>query len=1200
MSVEVDGTLRSIPHPIFAPMEWPVAPLSRIAALTFLFAAHQVAAQSSVASRECARVDIAGVTVTGRMVFEPGTSPPADARVQVKFFFGDGGEWLQIRTPAPDYRFDVRLPVGVSPEFSYVDPPLPWLNDRAVTLNNVRRSQSVELRADAGIVVDATFRYPQGTVAPPPFNASVVRSDGDVWFPPVEVANGQMTFAARRGTPYTVVASPRVFGDVRLTYPGQSAPHAIVVDVDRHAVPAAQAITLTETPLVQGRIRRTVALPIVLAEPSSSGGGELPYVVTVSPGLPDELVVTTATRPVAGRRQRIALIRAALGNDAVANPPRTARLRFTPTLSSVATPPPIDVTILDDDGPGLPPQLTVDGAIPTDCCGDTATLLRRAEGAPGDGWTVSLSLDRPAPAGGAEITVDTVAGLGPSTTLNPTITAAPAIDGVDYQAVVRQRVIFLPGSRTTSVRIEGIGNDRPQDERYFYLAFTDPRGLVAREPIVEMRIVNDDVDHSPAARPDLLPVTPLSRANPLDVLANDLLPPARFPAGTLEITESPQFGTASVDTRGTATPIDDRIVYTPQTGRAGQFDRLRYRVCNLLGDVCLAARVDIPIRPVPAAAPTWFPDSDAGHRDVVFSGLPALPDARFEVLARPFEVSEVPEGTVVPTLSSRFTPQWGWGLTLPFLPAGGPAEVTRTVLVHVEGERGSDVDLYVAYDANNDRERSDDEVLCASASAGSVETCIVRFTQTRTSPLVLDIAIVNTGPSPVGVRMIRGGIDGVTALPGVVATGPTRLAEGEAFPVRTSWRSDGAAQQTRAFAGVLRARNADGATLGDVPFAIGLPPVSGPRGLVSSIGTWARFARGAALNAMFIDVPPGTGQLSVSAASFYADPPSIRLSLRPVALPSEGSNSAVGTAPPEDASSIVGTSNDRSFTVVVANPAPGRWYIVPSTSTKPNQWPVSDDFLNIAATLTPALPAPTVRPGGYFNPSRSGHGLFLYPAGEDWAGLWYTYTQDGAPVWYYLQGAKPGANGIWTAPIYRSGWNGSRNHLTEVGRATITPTAADAFQFTYVLDGELGSEPFSSFGRGCPTIAGRVVDASGHWFDPLRSGTGYSVQLLPNYEFHAVFAYSARGVPRFLVAERGGVGGANDTLPLQQLRGFCPLCVRTGAPERTTVGVLRREFVDGQLSRINVDAAFTNGTPGTWSANDAVIPLGGLQGCAVN
>jgi hypothetical protein len=48
-----------------------------------------------------------------------------------------------------------------------------------------------------------------------------------------------------------------------------------------------------------------------------------------------------------------------------------------------------------------------------------------------------------------------------------------------------------------------------------------------------------------------------------------------------------------------------------------------------------------------------------------------------------------------------------------------------------------------------------------------------------------------------------------------------------------------------------------------------------------------------------------------------------------------------------------------------------------------------------------------LRPGGFYNPQRSGNGLFLYPAGSEWAGLWYTYLQDGTPTWYYLQGQAP-------------------------------------------------------------------------------------------------------------------------------------------------------------------------------------------------
>ena len=152
----------------------------------------------------------------------------------------------------------------------------------------------------------------------------------------------------------------------------------------------------------------------------------------------------------------------------------------------------------------------------------------------------------------------------------------------------------------------------------------------------------------------------------------------------------------------------------------------------------------------------------------------------------------------------------------------------------------------------------------------------------------------------------------------------------------------------------------------------------------------------------------------------------------------------------------------------------------------------------VTATVT-ASP-PSVRPGGYFNADRSGHGLFVYPSGTDWAGLWYTYLEDGSSTWYYLQGARPAANGLWRATMYRSVWNGSSNTLTPVGEASATPTGADAFTWTWTLDGQTGSEPFASFGRGCPSVAGQTVDASAHWFDPARAGTGYSVQLIPNYE----------------------------------------------------------------------------------------------------
>jgi hypothetical protein len=109
------------------------------------------------------------------------------------------------------------------------------------------------------------------------------------------------------------------------------------------------------------------------------------------------------------------------------------------------------------------------------------------------------------------------------------------------------------------------------------------------------------------------------------------------------------------------------------------------------------------------------------------------------------------------------------------------------------------------------------------------------------------------------------------------------------------------------------------------------------------------------------------------------------------------------------------------------------------------------------------------------------------------------------------------------------------------------------------------------------------------------------VQLWSDYEFYAAFVYDAAGVPRFLTAESGMFAGADATLPIDQLSGFCPLCTRTGAPARQTVGTLRRVFSNGTLARIDVSATFAAEVTGIWNQQDPLQALGGAgttQGCA--
>jgi hypothetical protein len=342
---------------------------------------------------------------------------------------------------------------------------------------------------------------------------------------------------------------------------------------------------------------------------------------------------------------------------------------------------------------------------------------------------------------------------------------------------------------------------------------------------------------------------------------------------------------------------------------------------------------------------------------------------------------------------------------------------------------------------------------------------------------------------------------------------------------------------------------------------------------------------------VFIDVPAGATRLEVTMQS----PDEVDLYLWRLEDPD--ADPRIEHAPdPEESddfdATAVAPGGDATLVVEGTDLAPGRWYVVPWSRV----W-------NAVATVTleakVTAVAPVVRPGSYFNAARPGHGLLLYPAADQLAGLWYTYDSTG-PTWYYLQGAKPGADGIWHAGLYRARRGLSSRELARVGRATITPGAPDAFAFTFLLDGETGSEPMAALGRGCPTLGGGVVDASSHWFNPQTDGTGHSVQLWPDYEFYASFVYDDRGLPRFLTAESTAFAGASATLQVDQLSGFCPLCWYSPV-ERRAVGTMTRTYSGGTLSSISLQAAYARGLPGGWNQSDALQPLGGpgtTQGCA--
>lgn len=764
--------------------------------------------------------------------------------------------------------------------------------------------------------------------------------------------------------------------------------------------------------------------------------------------------------------------------------------------------------------------------------------------------------------------------------------------GSDYTA--SSGVALIPvGQSSARINVELRGDFDVEPSETFNVTLSNASGALVDDGIAFFTIFTDDHPDLPGLRPRHDQAHGIENTNGIVVpaMANDVFTATRSPR--IELVDLPNVGHASIDSRGTSDPTDDTVLFVPPRNWSGTTS-LTYRLCEATrcSSSISPARITIHVSPVSLSSLDLAVSTNRGHRDVVLFGLRSLPGVRFVASSL-----SAPQTEDI-ALGLDNTPETPWDQArvgaahvLGTLSGTSGAVMHWRVLSKATGLSG-DVDLYVGEDTNNDGQPSENELRCVSAMSVAGERC----------ELTAIVGIAATGRYWVMLHNRSGSVQHgrlhryeVPLLPSdgsLVTTAPGILAVGESFPLRVNW-DDPSMLRGESRLGYIQMQ-LGGVTQAVFPVRLSRNDnESSPLALVSGAELTLRVPVNGSHEQLFIDVPAGASNLYVTTESAT----NVDIFLARVPAPvSGGGVPVVGLAPHRSQAQASGTTPSGNERVSVANPAMGRWFITPVNAT------AIPATLVLRATVSGSA-VPVLRPGGYYNTGRSGHGLFLHPAGSYWAGIWYTYLQDRTPTWYYLQGSAPGANGVWRADVYRGTWVGGGGFLTVVGEAKVTPSSPDAFTFTYTLDGQVGSEAFSVFGRGCPVIDGSPVDISQHYFDPTRSGAGYSVQVMTSpgpYEFHAMFVYDARGVPRFLVAENPPINNATGTLTVEQLFGFCPLCERTGPPVRNRVGSYVRTLTGGRISRVAVDVAFTGGVPGAWRVTDNLImldPLNRVMGC---
>ena len=582
-------------------------------------------------------------------------------------------------------------------------------------------------------------------------------------------------------------------------------------------------------------------------------------------------------------------------------------------------------------------------------------------------------------------------------------------------------------------------------------------------------------------------------------------------------------------------------------------------------------------------------DSESGFADIDFSGLVALPEARFasSVLNDQFqETARLKRGNTGGTYDGPFDDSV---LEMFSIPA---SSVERVFSADLSSEDTAYAELYIGFDADGDGLPSEGEELCANDTVSSSKHCEYSLPALASG---IDLwVLVNNATS--GSPLVRDDVEltyqvidpSQTSGLDLVATGPGHVAQDEAFPVRISWDAPDLLPGHRKLGYLLLGAKAgrEGKT-GKVPVTISrVGDTDAAAALVSGRARVMKLAAGDAQERLFIDVPPNASRLQISSsgtgevdlyAAWAGDFPTSVTDTRIASAPQRGE---------ADATSIHAGATE-NIDLQGAALKPGRWYVTPVNAG------TDQASFSLMATVSAGADAPPVPQfGGYFNPDRSGSGAFMYQAGGAWVLILYSYLDDGTPTWFLGANAKPaGNNGSWTVPLYRNTWDGDSPIARQVGEATVTALDNQRMMLTTTIDGEVASQNMLRVDSGaCPVGDGGPLHLSATWFPPSESGYGFSVIALPDAEVTAAYFYDDKGMPRWAIGSASPFG--TSTLPMTVFTGgSCLSCDYQAATGHAAGEYVRSYTVDGSSGHAELNITLPTPLSGHWQTEADIIPL---------
>lgn len=186
-----------------------------------------------------------------------------------------------------------------------------------------------------------------------------------------------------------------------------------------------------------------------------------------------------------------------------------------------------------------------------------------------------------------------------------------------------------------------------------------------------------------------------------------------------------------------------------------------------------------------------------------------------------------------------------------------------------------------------------------------------------------------------------------------------------------------------------------------------------------------------------------------------------------------------------------------------------------------------------------------LKPGVWWNPQTSGNGLDLHLGGRSLGLGWYTYREDGTPIWYHAAG-EFNAEGVVEADLLELHWTEAGVTQQVVGSIRLSRINSEHARFEYQLGDETGVwniEPVQY-------TAQRVeVDPSGAYYLPQSSGFGLSIEQIGTVQAAAYYAFDQQGRPEWFLGVRENAQGP---ISFEKYRRSCPRCPTVSASVEAT------------------------------------------------